>query len=62
MSLKVEAVVIWVLVAAALWLGRPDLAQPLAMLGTAVVNAILGSKKDRGISPPGLFKSPIGPP
>lgn len=51
--LKVEAVIVWTLAGTALWLGRPDLAQPLAMLGTALINALLNRyQKDRGVESP----------
>ena len=47
MWLLVEAWAAWVAVGFMLFLGRPDLAQPLAMLGTTLVNAYLNRKKDR---------------
>lgn len=53
MLLKVEAAIVWTLTGAALWLGRTDLAQPLAMLGTALINALLNRyQKDRGVESP----------
>lgn len=56
----VEAAVIWTLVGIALWKGRPDLAQPLAMLGTALVNALLNRKdKDREAQSPRSFSHVI---
>lgn len=51
--LKVEAALCWTLVAVALWHHRPDLAQPLAMLGTTLVSALVNqsNRKDRGKRP-----------
>jgi hypothetical protein len=48
--LKVGAACCWLLAGIALHLNRPDLAQPLAMLGTALVN-ILNDKNGPGKSP-----------
>jgi hypothetical protein len=47
----VGAGVTWLMVGVAVWCRRPDLAQPLAMLGAALVNGLLNHKKDRGKTP-----------